>query len=92
MAIKGQKLKEGVIQAILQAFPENTFYDENKKEVRFEGTEDGNRIQIKISFTCAKDIIERDNKILLENNKETNDEITKEEKENIEDLLHSIGY
>ena len=95
MAAKGQRLKEAVIKAILETFPENTFFDPVKKEIRFEGTEDGNPIQIKIAFTCAKDLIERNTTKLsndIKNEENKINEITKEEKENVEELLHSIGY
>lgn len=93
MAVRGQKLKQGVIAAILQAFPDNCFYDENKKEMRFEGIEDGERVQIKISFTAAKDIVERDNPIqsTIENKTEEQSiKYTEEEKKEVEFLLEGI--
>ena len=93
MAVRGQKLKQGVIAAILQAFPDNCFYDESKKEMRFEGIEDGERVQIKISFTAAKDIVERDIPIqsTIDNNtQEQSIEYTEQEKKETEFLLKGL--
>ena len=55
MAAKGVIGKAFVTEEILKAF-ENAFV--NGKEIRIPVTEDGNDLQIKVTLTAAKDMVE----------------------------------
>jgi hypothetical protein len=58
MALKGQESKKVITQQILETF-EGAFV--SGKEIRIPFTEDGVPVQIKVSLTAAKDIIENPN-------------------------------
>lgn len=53
MAAKGTILKREIAKKILEVFP-NAFLYNDGKEIRINGTEDGNPVQIKVTFTAAK--------------------------------------
>lgn len=56
MAAKGSIAKEQLIQQILKAFP-NSFVYNDGKEVRINCEENGTPVQIKLTFTCAKNAV-----------------------------------
>ena len=60
MAAKGAVLKEDIIQKILSTF-EGAFICNGGKEVRIEGQENGETLQIKVALTCAKVNVENPN-------------------------------
>lgn len=55
MALKGQESKKVITQQILETF-EGAFI--SGKEIRIPFTEDGVPVQIKVSLTAAKDLVE----------------------------------
>lgn len=103
---KGQKVKQEIINKILNTF-EGAFLYNNDKEVRINGTEDGELVQIKLTFTASKTIVEPDGEEVVpvgnisnSNNafdlseltvKDTITVPTEEEKENVKNLLKSLG-
>lgn len=55
---KGSQLKIEVGNQIIELFGENAFWNGEGKEIRINGTENGNELQIKVALTAAKDIVE----------------------------------
>lgn len=55
MAAKGSVVKQEVMAKILEVFPDAFVYD---KTIRIPMVEDGNPLQIKVTLTAAKDIVE----------------------------------
>ena len=55
MAAKGALAKENITQAILETFPGSFKYD---KEIRVPMFENGEPLQIKITLTAAKNMVE----------------------------------
>ncbi len=104
MAAKGSILKQEVAEKILAAFPGSFLYNDGK-EIRINGTENGEFLQIKISMTCAKVAVEGGDDTILPGEKVaaiagvkptgTNEKIpqepTAEEKERLTTLLNKLG-
>ena len=98
---KGQIAKKEIIDKILNVFPDSFLYD--GKEVRINTVENGEPIQIKCTLTASKTIVspgdenalpeKEHNKINFEAQpvKDTVVEPTAEEKENVKNLLKSLG-
>lgn len=59
MAAKGAILKGEVAEKIIAAFPGSFLYNDGK-EIRINGTENGEPLQIKVTLTCAKVAVESD--------------------------------
>jgi len=57
MAAKGSQLKNEITQKILTTFPSSFIYNDGK-EIRINGMEDGQELQIKVTLTCAKTMVE----------------------------------
>lgn len=57
MAIRGAVLKQQIAEKILKTFSGSFMYNDGK-EIRINGIEDGNPIQIKITMTAAKVAVE----------------------------------
>lgn len=57
MAAKGTVLKGEIMQKILQTFPGSFLYNDGK-EIRINGTESGIPLQIKLTLTCSKEIVD----------------------------------
>ncbi len=57
MAAKGSVAKQEIFEKILESF-EGSFFYNNGKEIRIPWTEDGNEVQIKVTLTCAKEIVD----------------------------------
>ena len=104
MSAKGSILKQEVAEKILAAFPGSFLYNDGK-EIRINGTENGETLQIKISMTCAKVAVEGGNDTVLPGEKiaatadaksvGTDEKIpqepTAEEKERLTTLLNKLG-
>lgn len=104
MAAKGSILKQEVASKILAAFPGSFLYNDDK-EIRINGVEDGQKLQIKVTLTCAKVAVEGGDDIILPGEKTaatadvkptgTNEKIpqepTAEEKERLTTLLNKLG-
>lgn len=99
MALKGQIAKEEITKKILETFSGAFQYD---KEIRIPWVEDGQQVQIKITLTTAKAIVNMggdiaipgataQSNITLDETKTTNIETSSEEKENLSKLLRSLG-
>ena len=58
MSARGSILKKEVAEKILAAFPGNSFLFNDGKEIRINGMEDGQKLQIKVTLTCAKVAVE----------------------------------
>lgn len=104
MAARGSVLKQEVATKILAAFPGSFLYNDGK-EIRINGVEDGQNLQIKVTLTCAKVAVEGGEDTVLpgENVKTTSpaqaittsekvpQEPTNEEKERLKTLLNQLG-
>lgn len=101
MAAKGSILKQEIIEKILATFPGSFLYNDGK-EVRINGTENGENLQIKVTLTCAKVAVEGGDNIAFSDAAtadmkpvETNEKIPQEptpiEKERLAILLNKLG-
>ena len=103
MAAKGALAKEEIFAKILETF-EGSFMFNGGKEVRIPWDENGNEVQIKVTLTAAKDLVSPEGEVkkAAAVAKEEgpvanfpaphkNVEPTAEEKQNVEDLLKSLG-
>lgn len=104
MAVKGQVAKQEITKKILEVFPKSFLYD---KEIRIPWTEDGEPVQIKLSLTAAKVMVDAGGDTIVPGNvnetaaapvQETFDALKAEdieasaaEKENLSKLLRSLG-
>lgn len=64
MAAKGSILKKEVSEKILKAFPGSFLYNDGK-EIRINGLENGERLQIKVTLTAAKVAVEGGEDVVL---------------------------
>lgn len=93
---RGQKAKEEIINKILKTFEGSFLYNQDK-ELRIPIVEDGETVQIKCTFTCAKVNVPNPAEGGVSASQDapkidsSNLEITKEEKEQTVDLLKSLG-
>lgn len=101
MAARGSVLKQEIAQKILATFPGSFLYNDGK-EIRINGTEDGQSIQIKVTLTAAKTAVEGGNGVALPGETATNitpipatemipQEPTAAEKERLATLLNKMG-
>lgn len=104
MAAKGSILKQEIAKKILETFPGSFLYNDGK-EIRINGTENGEILQIKVVLTTAKVAVEGgdDNALPGEKTAATADvkpagtnekvpqEPTAEEKERLTTLLNKLG-
>ena len=99
MAAKGTILKQEIIQKIVSTFPDS-FACNGGKEIRINGQEEGNPVQIKITLTCAKTPIDNPNDesptiqtTNFENAAIASEiiEPTEEEKAHLKTLLNELG-
>ena len=97
MAAKGAILKKEIMRKIMEIFPESFLYN-NDKEIRINGTEEGNSVQIKITLTCAKSPVNiggltpqsESNAINFETEPTAIKEPTEEEKARLKFLLEEL--
>jgi hypothetical protein len=102
MAAKGSVLKKEVAEKILAAFPGSFLYNDGK-EIRINGLEDGQSLQIKVTLTCAKVAVEGGDDTILPGEKPVSSvastgvnekipqEPTQEEKDRLTALLDKMG-
>lgn len=104
MAARGSVLKQDVAKKILMTFPNSFLYNDGK-EIRINGIENGENLQIKVTLTCAKVAVEGGEDTVLpgENVKTASpaqtittsekvpQEPTNEEKERLKTLLNQLG-
>lgn len=103
MAAKGALAKEKIFAKMLEVF-EGSFMFNGGKECRIPWDENGNEVQIKVTLTAAKDLVSPEGEVkkAAATVKEagatpsfpaphTVKEPTEEEKQNVEDLLKSLG-
>ena len=90
---KGSQSKTLIGTALLQIFP-GAFIDSDGKTVRIPTTVEGEPLEIKITMTCAKDIIggEQINSVTIENKPQPqNKEMTEEEIQAVRDIITRLG-
>ena len=63
MAVRGAQLKNEITQKILSVFPGSFLYNDGK-EIRIDGVEAGERIQIKVTLTASKTPVENEDGII----------------------------
>ena len=102
MAAKGSILKQEIASKILAAFPGSFLYNDGK-EIRINGTENGEKLQIKLTLTAAKVAVEGGSDMILTGEAATTDvkpnvvneripqEPSEEEKERLTMLLNKLG-
>ena len=104
MAAKGSILKQEIAEKILTAFPGSFLYN-GGKEIRINGTENGENLQIKVALTAAKVAVEGGDDTVLPGEKtaatagvkptgtseKVPQEPTAEEKERLATLLNKLG-
>jgi hypothetical protein len=105
MAARGSVLKSEISKKILQTFPGSFLYNDGK-EIRINGFEDGQLIQIKLSLTASKTAVENENAAPLTEKTETTttkessepsvkekipQEPSEEEKQRLTNLLNKLG-
>ena len=103
---RGQAAKQEIMATILETFGGNSFLYNNGKEIRVNTQEDGEPVQIKITFTAAKTAVEPEdenaipgasntisqvNEVKEEESPKTVVEATVDEKNAIADLMASLG-
>lgn len=94
MALKGAQAKEEITKKILEVFPSAFQYD---KEIRVPWTENGEQVQIKLTLTAAKVMVNAGGDAAASSqetpvtSKVANTEISEEEKANLYILLGSLG-
>ena len=100
---KGAIAKEEIFAKMMEVF-EGSFMYNNGKELRIDWEEEGNPVQIKVALTCAKEAVSPEGEVkkAAAVAKEADlipsttvqvsfKEPTPEEKQNVEDLLKSLG-
>ena len=92
---KGSIAKEAITQKILSTFDGSFVYG---KEIRVPYDEDGNRVEIKITLTCAKENVGGNSAFTVTEDQPTQSAQasapaapTEEEKANIANLMERLG-
>lgn len=103
---RGQAAKQEIMATILETFGSNSFLYNNGKEIRVNTQEDGEPVQIKITFTAAKTAVEPEDENAIPGALNVTDQVsevkkeespkivveaTADEKEAIADLMASLG-
>ena len=102
---RGQAAKQEIMATILETFGGNSFLYNNGKEIRVNTQEDGEPVQIKITFTAAKTAVEPEDENAIPGAPNTTSQVsevkeetpkvvveaTVDEKEAIADLMASLG-
>lgn len=89
---KGQESKEKIKQVLEQVFP--AMFSPDGKELRIPVIENGERVEIKIALTCAKENVGGDGAVVAANADPSTVEqltVTEEEKEQIKQLMERLG-
>ena len=100
---KGAIAKQKVFDKILEVF-EGSFMYNGGKECRIPIDEEGTEVQIKVALTCAKDNVSPEGEVMRAAAAPSEEglvnsfpaphkiaEVTEEEKQNVEDLLKTLG-
>lgn len=99
---RGALAKEQIFKKLLDVFDDSFMYN-GGKELRIPWDEEGNLVQIKVTLTCAKDIVsaagEVEHAAVAKEEGPINSfpaphkpvEPSEEEKKNVEDLLAALG-
>ena len=98
---KGAEAKKQIFETLLKTFDGSFMYN-NGKELRVNVEEESGPVQIKITLTAAKEAVSPEGEILkVVKKKEAQETVvdntpiitepTAEEKQNVEDLLKSLG-
>lgn len=97
MAVKGAQLKAEITQKILAAFPGSFLYNDGK-EIRINGMENGELIQIKVALTASKTPVGDaagdttiPEVVLAPTSEKIPNEPSEEEKERLKQLLANLG-
>ena len=103
---RGQAAKQEIMATILETFGGNSFLYNNGKEIRVNTQEDGEPVQIKITFTAAKTAVEPEDENAIPGASNTTSQVsevkeeeppktvveaTVDEKNAIADLMASLG-
>lgn len=105
MAAKGSILKQEITEKILKVFPDSFLFNDGK-EIRINGMENGEPLQIKVTLTASKTPVENSNLSFSEERKnaavaninppetveKVPDEPSVEEKERLASLLNKLGF
>lgn len=101
MGAKGSVLKQEISEKILATFPGSFLYN-NGKEIRINGVENGEQLQVKVVLTTAKTPVEGGEETVVSSvNKVETANIEKEklpqepsddEKERLKMLLDKLGF
>ena len=98
MSARVSILKKEVAEKILAAFPGNSFLFNDGKEIRINGMEDGQNLQIKVTLTCAKVAVEGGSEVTSSGEVKVTgpapqipEEPTAEEKERLATLLEQLN-
>ena len=89
--IKGQKVKQEIFTKIQELFP-NSFMD--NKDLRINMIEDGEPVQIKLTLTASKTIVQNDTPASVETAVTIGGNITapsEEEKRRVESMIRALG-
>jgi len=87
---RGQQSKENITKAILQIFS-GSFVDADGKTIRIPTKCEGETIEIKVALTAAKDIIGGTPDVPEVTMTPQNTELTKEEIDEVRELLASLN-
>lgn len=96
MAAKGAVAKEAITKQILDTFKDSFQYE---KEIRIPYVENGNLVQIKVTLTCAKENVNAGadkvepgtGSVNVASDTPAIAEMTKEEKQEVNDLISALG-
>lgn len=89
---KGQESKEKIKELLQYVFP--AMFSPDGKELRIPVIENGERVEIKIALTCAKENVGGEGAVVAANAEPSAVEfltVTEEEKEQIKSLMERLG-
>lgn len=89
---RGQQSKEAVKQVLEQVFP--AMFSPDGKELRIPVIENGERVEIKVALTCAKENLGGEGAVIAPKGDPLTVEqlvVTEEEKEEIKSLMERLG-
>ncbi len=90
---KGSLSKTLIGTAILQVFP-GSFIDSDQKTIRIPTSVEGEPLEIKITMTCAKDIVgcgQASSEMVIKQAAPQNTEMTDDEIKEVRDLVTRLG-
>lgn len=98
MAARGTESKTNVFNKLMEVFPDS-FWEDEGKILRIPQVENGNKIEIKVTLTAAKNLLGDaeipnafDNAAVGQSGQtEISAQMTEQEKENVSKMLESLG-